>query len=168
MNYIETEAYSNCCTEWQFYYNKILGDAGITPLKRDLITYLITPTYYNDNTVYFDYRGSIINTLITSNITNYKTASSYVLQMKQDEDNYIFNTYPTKNEYSIYDVIFLVARINNWSIDGQLLLDIRATQYNTNLIITNKYEALKQLDIYLNTNIADTLFGLYQRTYIIR
>ncbi len=168
MNYIDTESYTNCCSEWQFYYNKILGDAGISPLKRDLISYLLTPTYYNNNIVYFDYRASIITTLITSNIINYKTNCSYVLQMKDDEDNYKFNGYPVKNEYSIYDVIFLIANINRWTVEGKLLLDLKSKQYDTDLIIFNKYEALKQLDNYLNTNIADNLFGLYQRTYITK
>lgn len=168
MNYIDTESYSNCCSEWQFYFNKIVGDAGITPLKRDLINYLLTPTYYNNNTVYFDYRDSIVNSLIASNITNYKTNCSYVLKMKQEEDNYTFNCYPIKNEYSIYDVIFLVAKINRWSIDGQLLLNITPKEYDTELIVFNKYNSLKQLDKYLNTNIADNLFGLYQRTYITK
>jgi len=88
--------------------------------------------------------------------------------MKQEEDNYTFNCYPIKNEYSIYDVIFLVAKINRWSIDGQLLLNITPKEYDTELIVFNKYNSLKQLDKYLNTNIADNLFGLYQRTYITK
>ena len=88
--------------------------------------------------------------------------------MKLDEDDYLFTEVVYQNTYSIYDVIFLVAGLNKWEIDAALLLDIKPKQYDMSLIVFSKYETLKQLDIYLNTNIADPLWGLYQKTYKLK
>ena len=88
--------------------------------------------------------------------------------MKADEDDYLFNDVVYQNNYSVYDVIFLVANLNRWEIDATLLLDIKPKQYDMSLVVFNKYEALKQIDIYLNTNIADPLLGLYQKTYKLK
>lgn len=168
MNYIDTNTFNNCCTEWDFYFTKIIGNGNLNPTKKQLIEYLLTPTYFNSNNIYFDYRGSIINLLITTSLAKYKEIIPYILQMKRDEDNYQFVDIVYKNEYSIYDLIFLVAKLNRWNIEGQMLLNMQPKQYDTELIIFNKYDVLKQIDLYLNTSIADPLWGLYQRTYDIR
>jgi hypothetical protein len=168
MNYIDTSIFSNNSTEYNFYLTKILGNANINPLKKSIIEYILTPTYYIDNTVYFDYRASILNLLITTPLSNYKTVISTVLQMKQDEDNYKFKDNVFKNEYSIYDVIYLISTNNKWDICPSILLDITPSTYDLSLLVFNKYDVLKQLDIYLNTNIADQLYGLYQRQYTLK
>lgn len=168
MNYIDTSIFSTNSTEYDFYLTKILGSANINPLQKQIIEYILTPTYYIDNNVYFDYRPSILNLLITTPLINYKQAISTVLQMKEDEDNYKFKDNVFNNQYSIYDVIYLISNNNKWDICPSILLDIMPSTYNFNLLIFNKYNCLKQLDIYLNTNIADQLWGLYQRQYILK
>lgn len=168
MNYIDTNIFSTNTSEFDFYLTKIIGSANINPLQKQIIEYILTPTYYIDNNVYFDYRASILNLLITTSLINYKQAISTVLQMKQDEDNYKFKDSVFNNQYSIYDVIYLISTNNKWDISPSILLDITPTTYNLNLLIFNKYNCLKQLDIYLNTNIADQLWGLYQRQYILK
>jgi len=168
MNYIDTNTFNNCCSEWDFYSSKIIGAANLNPKKKQLIDFLLTPTYFVDNIVYFDYRASIVNLLITTPLTKYKEVLSYILQMKIDEDDYLFNDVVYQNNYSVYDVIFLVANLNRWEIDATLLLNIKPKQYDMSLVVFNKYETLKQLDIYLNTNIADPLWGLYQKTYKLK
>ena len=168
MNYIDTNIFSTNTSEFDFYLTKIIGSANLNPLQKQIIEYILTPTYYIDNTVYFDYRASILNLLITTSLINYKQAISTVLQMKQDEDNYKFKDNVFTNQYSIYDVIYLISTNNKWDISPSILLDITPTTYNLNLLIFNKYNCLKQLDVYLNTNIADQLWGLYQRQYILK
>ena len=168
MNYIDTNIFSTNTTEYDFYLTKILGSANLNYLKKSIIEYILTPTYYIDNTVYFDYRPSILNLLITTPLVSYKQAISTVLQMKQDEDNYKFKDNVFTNQYSIYDVIYIISTNNKWDICPSILLDITPTTYDLSLLIFNKYEVLKQLDIYLNTNIADQLYGLYQRQYILK
>jgi hypothetical protein len=168
MNYIDTSIFSNNSTEYHFYLTKILGNANINPLQKQIIEYILTPTYYIDNIVYFDYRASILNLLITTPLSNYKTVISTVLQMKQDEDNYKFKDNVFKNEYSIYDVIYHISTNNKWDICPSILLDITPSTYDLSLLVFNKYDVLKQLDIYLNTNIADQLYGLYQRQYTLK
>lgn len=168
MNYIDTNIFSTNTSEFDFYLTKILGSANINPLQKQIIEYILTPTYYIDNNVYFDYRPSILNLLITTSLINYRATISTVLQMKQDEDNYTFKDNVFNNQYSIYDVIYLISTNNKWDISPSILLDITPTTYNLNLLIFNKYNCLKQLDVYLNTNIADQLWGLYQRQYILK
>ena len=168
MNYIDTNIFSTNTSEFDFYLTKILGSANINPLQKQIIEYILTPTYYIDNTVYFDYRASILNLLITTPLINYRATISTVLQMKQDEDNYKFKDNVFNNQYSIYDTIYLISTNNKWDISPSILLDITPTTYNLNLLIFNKYNCLKQLDVYLNTNIADQLWGLYQRQYILK
>jgi hypothetical protein len=168
MNYIDTNIFSTNTSEFDFYLTKILGSANLNPLQKQIIEYILTPTYYIDNTVYFDYRASILNLLITTPLINYRATISTVLQMKQDEDNYKFKDNVFNNKYSIYDVIYLISTNNKWDISPSILLDITPTTYNLNLLIFNKYNCLKQLDVYLNTNIADQLWGLYQRQYILK
>jgi hypothetical protein len=168
MNYIDTSIFSTNSTEYDFYLTKIIGSANINPLQKQIIEYILTPTYYIDNTVYFDYRASILNLLITTPLSNYKTVISIVLQMKEDEDNYKFKDNIFTNQYSIYDVIYLISTNNKWDICPSILLDIRPSSYDLSILIFNKYDVLKQLDIYLNTNIADQLYGLYQRQYILK
>jgi len=168
MNYIDTNIFSTNTSEFDFYLTKIIGSANLNPLQKQIIEYILTPTYYIDNTVYFDYRASILNLLITTSLINYKQAISTVLQMKQEEDNYKFKDNVFNNQYSIYDVIYLISTNNKWDICASILLDITPSTYNLNLLIFNKYNCLKQLDVYLNTNIADQLWGLYQRQYILK
>ena len=168
MNYIDTNIFSTNTSEFDFYLTKILGSANINPLQKQIIEYILTPTYYIDNNVYFDYRPSILNLLITTSLINYRATISTVLQMKQDEDNYTFKDNVFNNQYSIYDIIYLISTNNKWDISPSILLDITPTTYNLNLLIFNKYNCLKQLDVYLNTNIADQLWGLYQRQYILK
>lgn len=168
MNYIDTNIFSTNTSEFDFYLTKIIGSANLNPLQKQIIEYILTPTYYIDNNVYFDYRASILNLLITTSLINYKQVISIVLQMKQDEDNYKFKDNVFNNQYSIYDVIYLISTNNKWDICPSILLDITPTTYNLDLLIFNKYDCLKQLDVYLNTNIADQLWGLYQRQYILK
>ena len=168
MNYIDTNIFSTNTSEFDFYLTKILGSANLNPLQKQIIEYILTPTYYIDNNVYFDYRPSILNLLITTSLINYRATISTVLQMKQDEDNYTFKDNVFNNQYSIYDIIYLISTNNKWDISPSILLDITPTTYNLNLLIFNKYNCLKQLDVYLNTNIADQLWGLYQRQYILK
>ena len=168
MNYIDTNIFSTNTSEFDFYLTKIIGSANLNPLQKQIIEYILTPTYYIDNNVYFDYRASILNLLITTPLINYRTTISTVLQMKQDEDNYTFKDNVFNNQYSIYDIIYLISTNNKWDICSSILLDIPPTTYNLNLLIFNKYNCLKQLDVYLNTNIADQLWGLYQRQYILK
>jgi hypothetical protein len=121
--------------------------------------------------VYFDYRGTIVNLLITTPLTKYKEVLSQVLAIKQVEDTYQFpySVRPFKNDYSIYNVIYNVLNLNRWEIDSDILLNIiAASEFNNDLIMFNRYDVLKQLDLYLNTNIADSLWGLYQRTYKLK
>ena len=168
MNYIDTNTFNSCCTEWDFYFTKIIGNGNLNSAKKQLIEYLLTPTYFNNNKVYFDYRASIINLLITTPLSKYRDVIPYILQMKEDENNYQFVDIVYKNDYSIYDLVFLISKLNRWDIDGQLLLNIQAKEYDTELLIFNKYDTLKQIDLYLNSTIADPLWGLYQRTYQIK
>ena len=168
MNYIDTNIFSTNTSEFDFYLTKIIGSANLNPLQKQIIEYILTPTYYIDNNVYFDYRPSILNLLITTSLINYRATISTVLQMKQDEDNYTFKDNVFNNQYSIYDLIYLISTNNKWDICPSILLDITPTTYNLDLLIFNKYNCLKQLDIYLNTNIADQLWGLYQRQYILK
>lgn len=168
MNYIDTNIFSTNTTEYDFYLTKIIGNANLNPLKKNIIEYILTPTYYIDNTVYFDYRASILNLLITTPLANYKTVISTVLQMKEDEDNYKFKDNVFTNQYFIYDVIYLISTNNKWDICSSILLDIMPSTYDLSLLMFNKYEVLKQLDLYLNTNISDQLYGLYQRQYTLK
>jgi hypothetical protein len=168
MNYIDTNIFNNNSTEYDFYLTKLLGSANINPLQKQIIEYILTPTYYIDNTVYFDYRASILNLLITTSLINYKQAISTVLQMKEDEDNYKFKDNVFNNQYSIYDIIYLISTNNKWDICPSILLNIVPSTYDLSLLMFNKQEVLKQLDIYLNTNIADQLYGLYQRQYTLK
>lgn len=168
MNYIDSNTFNDSCSEWDFYLSKIIGNANINSNKKELIESLLTPTYFVDNNIYFDYRASIISLLITTPLSKYKEVLSYILQMKLDEDNYEFNDVVYQNTYSIYDVVFLVANLNRWEIDSSLLLEIEPKAYDMSLLVFNKYDTLKQIDIYLNTNIADPLWGLYQKTYKLK
>lgn len=168
MNYIDTNTLSNSCSEWEFYLSKIIGNANLNPKKKELIEFLLTPTYFKDNNAYFDYRASIVSLLITTPLTKYKEVISYILQMKLDEDDYAFTEVVYQNIYSIYDIIFLVTNLNRWEIDSSLVFEIKPKAYDLSLLVFNKHNTLKQLDIYLNTNIADPLWGLYQKTYTLK
>ena len=171
MNYIDIKTFNNASSEWDFYLCSILGNANVNPTKKQLIEFVLTPTYYINNDVYFDYRSSMVNLLITTPLTKYRKVLSQVLAMKEVEDTYQFpySVSPFKNDYSIYTVIYNVLNLNRWEIDSDILLNITpATEFNNDLIMFNRYDVLKQLDVYLNTNIADSLWGLYQRTYKLK
>ena len=168
MNYTDKDIYSLSTSEEYFYLVTAYGKCGLSLNKVLLYNFLLTPTYYQNNTLYFDPRASILCLLISSNIRSYKKAVAQALLLKEEEDLLPHADYCSKNDYSVYELVLLVAKLNNWSISNPQLLAIEKTQYPPTTLIFNTYNALQQLDTYLGCDIAEEVFAIYQRSHVFK